>query len=232
MPLVNAYHKVIENMVDEYAVRDLQSQDPSNPNDWLTVSNTQFKISTDVFNRVVNDLVNIGAIVECNRWLGPDGTEESGISHDEHGNVNVTADDQHVDYVVQDVRVLRRKLEQIIASLEENESVINAIEENEVANRETANHAGFCSYGNGSVTYNGVPLQCRRQIKLLFKTLLENHGHTTTYEDIKLGIDRPDLDDATINKYIGELRDLLEDLIDYNPITLERGIGQNLTFRQ
>ncbi len=231
MSFIQNYHQIATYMYDRYITLNPESQDPESPEDWFSITNTKLGMQMSALNTIIGDLEKIGAILVCNTVQHPDTSTSEPEVYDKNGFLVLTPDEQSVDYVVLNGNILRNKLIDLNESIAANEEFVDALEQDEAANRVLQEVGGFVAFANGSVLYNDTPLECPIQQKLMLITLLRNHGQTTTYETLKNAIDRPDHSTPTISKYISALRRVLLEQLGYDPLTTEKDVGIKLTLK-
>lgn len=225
MSFLENYQRIAGQIYDEHRTFSTRS-DTDNPESWSIVRNNEPYVPVEIFNRIIDDLSRIGAITVHLKAEQPDSTEESGIVHDEDGNIQTTRQSLDVYYTILSIEVLRNKFIDLNETLAGDEE-ISIIEPPKI----TAEVSGFIAYDNGSVTYLGESLNLRRQLLLMFKFLLENHQATVSYEALADASGNSSLRPTTINKYFAELTRELVNILSYDPIETVKDTGKRLRLR-
>ncbi len=229
MTLIKAYERVTQKMLNDYIALVALTEGEIDTSHLFTIGNHELGIPIVSFNTVISDLERIGAIHEENTSYFPAMVDDE-FAYDKNGFNLLNTELQDVLYTITNHEILRNKFVDINERIASHENVILAIEENESAYSTVADINGFLCRADGLVTYQGQPVECSRQDKLILTILLQNHGSVVNYEAIKDVLEDDQIPNDNINKYVSKINNTLERIIGYKPIQSERGIGQRLQF--
>lgn len=230
MAFVIDYQRVVEKMLKEYLEFVSKNGEVKAVEHLLTIGNKDLDITSGHLSKIITDLERIGAVHEENTSYYPAMVGDE-FAYDKNGFNILDTEFQDVLYRIVSYGTLRDKFIDLNELIAKEGEVINMMEENELAYKVLVDINGFVCRADGSITYQGEPIACSRQDKLILSALLQRQGEVVNYEAIKDILEHDQLSNDTVNKYISRINIYLEKILGYRPIEPERGIGQRLQFR-
>lgn len=215
-----SYNKIL-NIICEYSEDnpiDPNSDIENNPECWYSINNQMRDISLNIFNKIIEDLVNIGSIKIHMVGSLPLASTDSDFLFDRHGNIAPDPETLEINFSVIDKTKIESKLDEIARNIRNERSSIIFSGDN------------FEFLANGTTTFNGSEFEIRRQLQDILIYFITNKDILLNTNQIQQHIYIKNNEESlptqnSVKKYINKINKILEPIIGHEPLSNIYGRG-------